>query len=149
METESDYVAEEIPADIPSTADWSTIPLAEISPDEDNVIFHGEHPALAAALNYIVPDIEDYRLYVPWPERINVKLKTDVSNEFCFQQFNGQDYYHHLLTGELYVQFNDSKYCLTCALQKGLVTNNRLFWQRTTTSPEPSFEDISQDKLTC
>ena len=54
---------------------------------------------------------------------------TGVEREYCFQQTPGRDDYHLIVPGEIYLQSGTQKLCLTCALRRGIVTTNRLFWQ--------------------
>ena len=42
--------------------------------------------------------------------------------EFCYQIAPGQDYYHRLLDGEIYLHKADEKLCLPCAARRGLLT---------------------------
>ena len=51
---------------------------------------------------------------------------------YCFAKVPGEEYYHQLLHGEIYVQKGDEVYCLRCALRDGILTRDRLFWQRRT-----------------
>jgi hypothetical protein len=73
------------------------------------------------------PDLEDQdeansysRLFLVesgW--RINIK--TDSSRAFCFMMAPGQDFYHGLLDGEIYLQRGEQRFCLACAIRRGLV----------------------------
>lgn len=79
------------------------------------------------------PPIErlpDERLYVLHPEEWSVRMKTDWVKEYCYQQAPGQDFFHALAKGELYLQRDHEKLCLNCAWRRGLLTRDRLYWQR-------------------
>jgi hypothetical protein len=72
----------------------------------------------------------DQRLYIPEPDGWQAQIKRSWDNEYCYAKSPGEDYFHLLLGGELYIQHGDEKYCLNCALRRGLITTNRLFWQK-------------------
>jgi hypothetical protein len=72
----------------------------------------------------------DLRLYLPEHDRYHVRVMSGVEREYCFQKAPGQDYYHLLVPGELYVDSGDERLCLNCALRRGIVTFDRLFWQK-------------------
>jgi hypothetical protein len=52
--------------------------------------------------------------------RINLKLGSE--REFCYMAAPGQDYYHRLLDGEIYLARGDEKLCLACAERRGLLS---------------------------
>jgi hypothetical protein len=72
----------------------------------------------------------DARLYFKYGEGWAAHFKHDWMKEYCYAQNPGEDYYHLLLSGEIYVQRGTEKYCLNCALRHGHITHDRLFWQR-------------------
>jgi hypothetical protein len=72
----------------------------------------------------------DYRLYVPQHDLVRVRVMEGVDREYCFQKAPGQDYYHLLIPGEIYVDTGDERLCLNCALRRELISFDRLFWQR-------------------
>jgi hypothetical protein len=76
------------------------------------------------------PDIPDARLYVSAPEGWEARLKQGWEKEYCYAQNPGEDYFHLLMSGEIYLQRGNEKYCLTCALRRGILTTNRLNWKR-------------------
>ena len=51
-----------------------------------------------------------------------IELKTGSDREYCFMTAPGQDYYHRLLEGEIYVARGDEKLCLACAERRGLLS---------------------------
>ena len=73
---------------------------------------------------------EDMRLYVPDAEMHQVQLMRGGEREYCFAQNPGEDFFHLLVAGEVYIQYGDEKYCLNCAMRRGMITADRLFWQR-------------------
>ena len=76
------------------------------------------------------PEPGDARLYVTDPAMYQARSKQDWEREYCFAQNPGEDYFHMLMTGEIYIQAGDEKYCLACAARRGMVTTDRLNWQR-------------------
>ena len=73
--------------------------------------------------------IPDTRLYVPDNEDWDVHIKRDSERMYCYSKHPGQDWFHLLLNGEIYVTRQHEKYCLRCALRMGFLTEDRLFWQ--------------------
>ncbi|MDA0831866.1 MAG: hypothetical protein O2955_01655 [Planctomycetota bacterium] len=76
------------------------------------------------------PPIEDRRVYVPHIEGVEVHIKADCDKEYCYTKSPGEDYYHLLVAGEIYVQRGHEKFCLNCALADGVITRDRIHWQR-------------------
>jgi hypothetical protein len=72
----------------------------------------------------------DHRLYVPEHEGWSTGIQDDRSKEYCFAQKPGEDHYHLLVAGEIYLRRGSEKYCLNCALRHGFATRDRTFWQR-------------------
>jgi hypothetical protein len=70
----------------------------------------------------------DRRLYLPVPEGWVVRVKSGP-REYCHYRIPGEDWFHLLIDGELFLQFGDEKVCLNCAIRRGILTDNRLFWQ--------------------
>jgi hypothetical protein len=76
------------------------------------------------------PDpIPDERLYVPDHDEWEIHIKRDSERLFCYSKLPGEDWFHLLLNGEIYVSRQYEKYCLRCALRLGFLTEDRLFWQ--------------------
>ncbi|MCA9054607.1 MAG: hypothetical protein KDA75_12270 [Planctomycetaceae bacterium] len=73
---------------------------------------------------------EDRRLYVPDHERYRVRIMTGAERSYCYQRTPGQDYYHLIVPGEIYLDGGEEKLCLNCALRRGVTTIDRLFWQK-------------------
>jgi hypothetical protein len=78
------------------------------------------------------------RLYVPEYAGWKAAIKNDWNKEYCFVQKPGEDFYHLLLTGEIFLQRGNEKYCLSCALRHGYATHARAFWlQRPSSVGDP------------
>jgi hypothetical protein len=73
--------------------------------------------------------IPDMRLYVPDHEDWDVHIKRDSERYFCYSKHPGEEWFHLILNGEIYVARQHEKYCLRCALRMGFLTEDRLFWQ--------------------
>ncbi len=71
----------------------------------------------------------DSRVYVPDNEDWGVEIKRDSDRIYCYAKQPGQDYFHLILNGEIYVTRQHERYCLNCALRMGFLTRDRLFWQ--------------------
>lgn len=78
----------------------------------------------------------DRRLYVPCPEGWQAHIKTGWEKLYCYQKDPGEDYYHLILSGEIYLQCGDETICLTCALRRGIATPDRLYWQHRVPVPQ-------------
>src|SRR5437868_2801513 len=50
-----------------------------------------------------------------------VSIKRDSNREFCHMMAPGQNYYHRLLDGELFLHQGDERLCLSCAARRGLM----------------------------
>ena len=71
----------------------------------------------------------DERLYLTDATKTRVTAKTSGERAYCYYRFPGEEHFHLLMTGELYVAHGDQKICLQCALRLGYLTPNRLHWQ--------------------
>jgi hypothetical protein len=61
------------------------------------------------------------RLYLHEPGwRIGLKVGSD--REFCYVMAPGQDFYHRLFDGEIYVFRPEERICLACAFRRGLIS---------------------------
>jgi hypothetical protein len=70
-----------------------------------------------------------------------VSIKRGSHREFCYQMAPGQDYYHRLQDGELYLHHHEEKLCLACAVRRGLIS----FEPRRLRNPiDPSLADSSE-----
>jgi hypothetical protein len=60
------------------------------------------------------------RMFISEPGwRVGVKAGSD--REFCYTMAPGQDFYHRLLDGEVYLHRVGEKICLACAARRGLI----------------------------
>lgn len=75
------------------------------------------------------PLVGDVRLYVCDPNSMQARVMHDSAYTFCYSKHPGEDYFHRILHGEIYVVSGTEMYCLTCALRNGLITSDRLHWQ--------------------
>ena len=73
---------------------------------------------------------DDRRLYLPHPQDWTIGVKPGFDREYCHAKSPGEDYYHLLMGGEVLLSNGEQKYCLNCAVRLGLVTFDRLFWQK-------------------
>lgn len=51
-----------------------------------------------------------------------VALKVGSEKTFCYMMAAGQDYYHRILDGEIFIAHADERLCLACAQRRGLIT---------------------------
>lgn len=100
-----------------------------MSTDDDLVMSDG--PAEPAQPEPAVPvdETPDVRLYVCEPESWQAHVKYDSERVYCYAKSPGEDFFHLILNGEVYLQRDSEKYCLQCALRQGVATQDRLFWQ--------------------
>jgi len=47
--------------------------------------------------------------------------KNGSEREYCYTMFPGQDFYHRLMDGELYLQGTEERLCIPCAVRRGLI----------------------------
>lgn len=78
----------------------------------------------------LAPAATDHRLYLVSPEDCEVVAKRTWEKEYCYSKAEGEDHFHLLQQGELYLRCNNEKLCLNCALKRELLTTNRQHWQR-------------------
>ena len=70
----------------------------------------------------------DRRLYLPNPHGWEVRIKSGT-REYCCLRNDGEEWFHLLIDGELFLQSGEEKLCLNCAVRRGVLTDHRLFWQ--------------------
>jgi hypothetical protein len=76
------------------------------------------------------PEAEvDLRLYIPRHPLWTAQVMAGTDKEYCFDKLPGQDFFHLIVPGEIYLRSGDEQLCLNCARRRNAVTNNRLFWQ--------------------
>lgn len=80
---------------------------------------------------------EDRRLYILDAKRWAAAVKQEKDRQYCFVQNPGEGYFHLILDGEIFLRSGDEQVCLNCALRRGLVTTDRLFWQHRAESQTP------------
>jgi hypothetical protein len=61
------------------------------------------------------------RVFVTFPGW-TVGLKVGSERSFCSTKAPGQDYYHRLLDGELFIAQGDERVCFVCAEKRGLIS---------------------------
>jgi len=88
-----------------------------------------EVPASSEAAAPQEDPIPDTRLYVPDYQEWQIHIKQNSDRNFCFSKHPGEDWFHLLLAGEIYLSRQHEMYCLRCALRLGYLTEDRLFWQ--------------------
>lgn len=74
-------------------------------------------------------DESDRRLYVQNAEGWQARVKRGWEKQYCYSKAPGEDYFHLILNGEVFLEHHDEKLCLTCAIRRGILTTDRLFWQ--------------------
>lgn len=77
----------------------------------------------------------DGRLYAREMQNWRAIVKRDFDRLYCHAKMPGEDFYHLLTGGELYLDNGESKLCLNCALRTGALTTDRQHWQR---APKPT-----------
>ena len=75
------------------------------------------------------PSAADVRLYAHTPEGWQAHIKQGWDKDYCFAKNPGEDWFHLLMSGEIYLQHGTERYCLNCALRRGILTADRLYWQ--------------------
>lgn len=65
-----------------------------------------------------------------------VTLKAGSEREFCYAMAPGQDFYHRLLDGEVYLFNNEERLCLACAERRKLLS----YWPKGLRDPVPIVE---------
>ncbi|QDU79444.1 hypothetical protein Pla110_11540 [Polystyrenella longa] len=72
---------------------------------------------------------QELRLYVHEPDSWQAVVKQGFEKEYCYSKRPGEDYFHLLMSGEIYVHKGNEKYCLTCAFSQGVLSHDRMHWQ--------------------
>ena len=73
--------------------------------------------------------IPDLRLYLPESEDWGIEIKRDSERIYCYSKHPGEDWFHLILSGEIYLTRQHERFCLRCAFRMGFLTKDRLFWQ--------------------
>ena len=71
----------------------------------------------------------DARLYIPQSEGWAAHIKQNSDKLYCHTKNPEEDYFHLIVSGELYLQCDTEVICLSCALRRDILTRDRLFWQ--------------------
>ena len=79
--------------------------------------------------DYQYDPVPDTRLYVPDNADWDVHIKRDSERVYCYAKLSGEDWFHLILNGEIYVTRQHERYCLRCALRMNFLSQDRLFWQ--------------------
>lgn len=74
-------------------------------------------------------DVPDVRVYVTDAREWQARIKSDSERIYCYQKNPGEDFFHLIVSGEIYLARGEEKLCLRCAHRDGVVTTDRLFWQ--------------------
>lgn len=76
----------------------------------------------------------DRRLYVP-EEHWEPYIRRGGDRFYCYGKFEGEDWHHQIVTGELFLKRGAEVLCLACAIKQGVITDDRVFWQRLRPDP--------------
>jgi len=66
--------------------------------------------------------VEPRRVFIHEPGW-RIAQKVGSEREFCYMAAPGEDYYHRLYDGELYLYHAEEKLCLACAERRGLLAH--------------------------
>lgn len=94
--------------------------MTEPPPTNDALPKANEHP--------------DTRLYVP-DDHWEVHIRRKGERFYCYGKFEGEDWHHQIVTGEIYLKRGAEVLCLSCAMRHGVVSDDRLFWQHLRKDP--------------
>ena len=86
----------------------------------------------------------DRRLYLPNPHGWEVRIKSGT-REYCCLRNDGEEWFHLLIDGELFLQSGEEKLCLNCAVRRGVLTDHRLFWQTGRRRRALPIEDVAPE----
>ena len=74
----------------------------------------------------------DPRIYIPHNDGWKAVVKANSIKEYCYYKSPGEDHFHLLVSGEIYLQRGNEKVCLMCAIRHQIATFDRLHWQHRT-----------------
>jgi hypothetical protein len=77
-----------------------------------------DQPPLPAQDDEIVPARRMFIYESGW----RVGVKTGSTRELCYMIAPGQDFYHRLLDGEMFLVRDGERLCLSCASRRGLIS---------------------------
>jgi hypothetical protein len=71
-----------------------------------------------------LPDLGTYsgRLFLHEPGW-HVGLKVGSERTFCYMIAPGQDFYHRIFDGEIFLYRSDERICMACATRRGVITH--------------------------
>lgn len=101
--------------------------MSDLANDNDLPEFPKD--ALGAVEDSQIETTPEIRLYATSTD-LQVVIKHDWTRECCYEKRPGEDFFHNILGGEIYIKRGTEKLCLACAARKGLVSTERLSWQR-------------------
>ena len=78
----------------------------------------------------------DGRLYVRAFREWKAVVKQDFDRLYCHAKLPGEDFYHAVTGGEIYLDDGETQLCLNCAMRTGVLTTDRQHWQRETKPTE-------------
>lgn len=113
------------------SSDWESIPLDTTGPQGEFINRSQRLPLHLPTKGAGV----DCRLYLPQHPGWEAAIKHDWSREYCYAKAPGEDWFHPLAAGEIYIQRGDEKFCLMCALRLKILTRNRVWWQKGSEEP--------------
>ena len=67
----------------------------------------------------------DVRIYVLDAEHFSPALQREATGRNCGRAAEGQDFFHRIATGEVYLTDGERDYCLNCAVAQGLASRTR------------------------
>lgn len=74
-------------------------------------------------------DVPDVRLYLTDFGDWQAAIKRDSEKIYCYQKNPGEEFFHLIIDGEIYLTRGDEKLCCRCAARDGIVSTDRLHWQ--------------------
>ena len=88
----------------------------------------------------VQPHAQDRRLYVPHSQGWQAGIQAGA-RVYCSIRQPGEDWFHLLVDGEIYLHLGSDKLCLNCALRQGYITADRLYWQTGHRQPSETLLD--------
>lgn len=94
------------------------------------------------------PDVafEPRRLFLREPGW-RIGQKSGNAREFCFMVAPGQNFYHRLHDGELFVHHGDERFCLACAERKGLLSHEPKGLRESLVTPDLEPQSSPEDEI--
>ena len=79
---------------------------------------YSNQPSFPSQDDEIAPSRRMFIFEVGW----RVGVKSGSTRELCYMMAPGQDYYHRLLDGEVFLVRDGERLCLSCATRRGLIS---------------------------